>query len=146
MSDTTKTALSAEEAWRAFWEKRMLPDEAFIAPGYVGADDIAVFAEEYAKAVTPAPLSPAVEAAVERVEAQQLLSHATAGKEDFETVKVTAAVLRAALDQAQGEVERLLDVMKAHNIRPQGKSILQDLPEWDALRAALAELRGLDKK
>jgi len=41
---------SAEEAWRAFWEKRKLPDEAFIAPGYAVADDIAEFAEEYARA------------------------------------------------------------------------------------------------
>jgi len=48
--------------------------------------------------------------------------------------------VRAALDKAQGEMERLLDVMKAHNIRPQGKSILQDLPEWDALCAENARL------
>ncbi len=42
---------AAEKAWGLFWEKHKLPDEAFIAPGYVVADDIAAFADEYARAV-----------------------------------------------------------------------------------------------
>ena len=43
----------------------------------------------------------------EQREAQLLLSHATAGKEDFETVKVTAGVLRAAFAaDLAGEVDR----------------------------------------
>jgi len=144
---------AAEKAWGLFWEKRKLPDEAFIAPGYVVADDIAAFADEYARAVrAPRPTAtPALADAWHRIlntdaspdefvrvscddvstvlcalqnayngtaesvprltgeqrEAQLLLSHATAGKEDFETVKVTAGVLRAAFAaDLAGEVDR----------------------------------------
>jgi hypothetical protein len=53
MSDTTKTALSAGEAWEQFWEAKKLPDEAFIAPGYSVADDIAEFATMFASVRAP---------------------------------------------------------------------------------------------
>ena len=41
----------------------------------------------------------------EQMETMRLLLHATAGKEDFETVKVTAGVLRAAFAEELEEVE-----------------------------------------
>ena len=36
--------LCVYEAWEKYWEEKSLPDETFIAPGYVGADEICEFA------------------------------------------------------------------------------------------------------